>query len=300
MKNYSNKANIKTVVAIGKFDGVHVGHRRLIETAVRISRENNLKSLVYVVAPSGQSHILPGEERTRIFEDIGVDYYLSSELTEEFMAMTPERFVDEILVGKLNCECVVVGYNFRFGKGRCADAVNLKSICALRGIQTEIIDEVRLIGADLVERTVSSSLIRKFILNGDFKNANQYLGYKFYLSGTVCVGRQLGRTIGIPTANIVPGKDAPKIPNGVYATLCETKYGEFLSITNIGNNPTVKDGNPLTVETNIFNFSKDLYGEKIKITFLKRLRGEEKFPSLFALKAQIEKDKQYVLKKYGK
>ncbi len=300
MKNYKDKSTIKTVVTIGKFDGVHTGHRKLIETAVKIAEENNLKSLVYIVAPESQNLILPEEKRNDFLDALGVDFCCSERLTPEFMAMTPEKFVDEILIGKLNCECAVVGYDFRFGKNRCADASELRRICLEKGINVQIIDEVRLIGSDGVERTVSSSLIRKFISDGDFKNANLYLGYKFALSATVCMGRQLGRTIGIPTANTILGNDVPAIKNGVYATLCETVYGEFLSITNIGNNPTVKAGNPLTVETNIFDFNGDLYGEKIKITFLNRLRGEEKFPSLLALKSQIEKDRQYVLEKYGK
>jgi len=300
MKNYEKKSSFKTVVAIGKFDGVHLGHKKLIETAVEISKENNCKSLVYIVAPDGHSMILPDNQRRETFENLGADFIFKENFTREFMAMSPEEFVKNILADKLNCACVVVGYDFRFGSGRCADAAELSRLCQIAGIRTVVINEVRVEGHDGIGRTVSSSLIRKFIKAGDFKNANLYLGYDFSLVGKVCVGRQLGRTIGIPTANVIPGSDVPEIKSGVYATLCTTECGEFLSITNIGNNPTVGEGNPITVETNIFGFSGNLYGKKIKITFLKRLRGEEKFSSLLALKAQIEKDKQYVLKKYGK
>lgn len=279
----------KTVVAIGKFDGVHKGHQALLEAALSIAEENNLQSVALVInSPRGQYLISP-EERYEIIKELGIDLVETQNLTPDFMNMSANEFVLEFLIKKLNCSHVVVGYNFRFAKGRSADADCLLDICTHNNIDCTIIPKVSC-STFAGEVTASSTNIRGFLYNGDVALASELLGRTYTITGEVVSGKQIGRTINTPTANIKCPSNQIFPKEGVYATRVIYENKMFLSITNIGSNPTVNDNGEITIETHIIDFSECIYGKKIKIEFIKRIRDEKKFDSLEELKAQIQKD----------
>lgn len=279
----------KTVVAIGKFDGVHKGHQALLEAALSIAEENKLQSVALVInSPRGQYLISP-EERYEIIKELGIDLVETQNLTPDFMNMSASEFVLEFLIKKLNCSHVVVGYNFRFAKGRKADADCLKDICSQNKIACTIIPKVSC-STFWGEVTASSTNIRGFLYNGDVALASEILGRPYSLTGEVVSGKQIGRTINSPTANTncFSNQIIPK--EGVYATRAIFDNKIFSSITNIGSNPTVNNSGEITVETHIIDFSDSIYGKEIKIEFVKRIRDEKKFANLDELKKQIQKD----------
>jgi riboflavin kinase/FMN adenylyltransferase len=279
----------KTVVAIGKFDGVHAGHRELILKARYIAQEKCYESVALVIDTQRGQLIISKTERDEIIKALGIDRVEIQLLTPEFMNMSAEEFVKDFLIKKLNCEYVVVGYNFRFAKGRACDASHLEKVCMENNIYCTVIPKVTCL-LESGDVTASSSNIRNSLVRGDVKEASVILGRTYSLSGEVVPGRKIGRTINTPTANIkCPAKiTLPK--DGVYATRVCLAGKTYASITNIGNNPTVSSNGEITVETHIIDFSDDLYGKQIKIEFLKRIRDEKKFESIEELKNQIEKD----------
>ncbi len=291
--------NQKTVAAIGKFDGFHIGHKKLVACAVQKAKEANALSLIFFVgAPSAS--IIEQQQSESLVRSMGIDLTFRQSLNEEFRTMSAEDFVTKVLVGRLNCTCVVVGYNFRFAKDRSAGADDLCRLCQKHGIECIVIDEVAAPDSNGEVFTVSSSLVRSLITCGRVEDAAVYLGYSYSVSGTVVRGRHLGTSMGIPTANIVPHGEIVLPPQGVYATRTHLGGKAYLSVTNIGTNPTVAEGNAVTIETNIFGFEGDAYGEDIKVEFLEMLRGEKKFDSLNSLTDQIRADMQYVKNKYSK
>lgn len=288
----------KTVVAIGKFDGVHTGHKKLLDTASGIAAEAGLESVCLVIAPKGGRYLLDLAGREEYIKDIGINSVYMQDLSAEFMSMSAEKFVGEYLVKKLNCAHVVVGYNFRFAKGRCANADDLKRICGKENIQCTVIPEVNCI-IDGENLSVSSSNIRSFLQNGRVDVAAALLGRSYFLRGKVVLGKQLGRTIDFPTANVdaFPGTVIPQ--KGVYATYTHIDGVAYLSVTNIGDNPTVNTKGNITVESNIFDFSQDIYGREVCIEFLAKVRDEIKFSSVEKLREQIRRDKDYVSENYN-
>lgn len=289
--------NQKTVAAIGKFDTFHTGHCRLIRTAIHTAKELNALSLILFIG-SHSPAVISDIEAEHIVTQLGSDLTVRQPLDAEFRTLSAEDFVRRVLRDRLNCACVVVGYDFRFAKNRSADAQDLKRICAQFGIECIIIDEVRLPDSSGTCHTVSSTYIRSLISDGKVDTASVFLGRPYALSGTVTKGRHLGTTIGIPTANITAenGKILP--PDGVYATKTVIDGKAYLSVTNIGANPTVSDDNDVTIETNILDFSGDVYGKDICVEFFERVRGEVRFASLEELTEQINKDILYVKSKY--
>ena len=215
------------------------------------------------------------------------------------MDQDSESFVRDVLKDKLNCSHVVVGYNFRFAKDRSADANDLKEICKKYGIECIIIEEIQAEDRDGNLVTVSSSHIRSLVTSGYVKEAGKLLARPYSLKGDVQKGRQLGSQMGFPTANLVFPASVTMPSFGVYATQTTVDGETYLSITNIGNNPTVSPcAQTVTVETNIFSFDKDIYGKEINVEFLDKVRDEIKFESLDDLKEQVLKDKKYVLENY--
>ncbi len=285
--------NQKTVAAIGKFDGFHIGHQKLVACAVQKAKEANALSLIFFVGAPLPS-IIEHSESEALARSMGVDLTFRQSLDEEFRTMSAEDFVTKILIEKLNCTCVVVGYNFRFAKDRSAGADDLCRLCQKHGIDCIVIDEVTAPNANGEVCTVSSSLVRSFIRCGRVKDAALYLGGSYSISGRVLCGRHLGTSMGIPTANIIARGDIVLPPHGVYATRTHLGGKSYLSVTNIGTNPTVADDNSVTIETHIFDFEDDVYGEYIKVEFLEMLRGEKKFDSLSSLTEQIKADIEYV------
>ncbi len=283
---YKNK---KTVVAIGKFDGVHIGHRELLTTASGLAEKAGLVSLCYIVAPRESKVIFLPEKREEIVKSHGIDKCVVQDLTEDFMNMSPEDFVGCILKDRLDCVHVVVGYDFRFGKNRVADALCLERLCKKEGIDCTVIPEVKC-ETESGYITASSSNIKKALECGNVKEAATILGRPYFISGRVVHGKKIGRTLDFPTANIIADSNKILPKNGVYLTATQIDDISYPSITNIGKNPTVNQGNNITVETHIIGMDSVLYGKKISVLFKDRIRDEMKFSSVNDLKNQIKKD----------
>ena len=288
----------KTVAAIGKFDGFHIGHRELMKTAIETAKQKDRKSLIFFIGNfAGLNHNCKFANEYAL--KMGFDEYLRQELSKDFMNLDAESFVKDILKEKLGCSHVVVGYNFRFAKDRSADADMLKDICKNYGIECIVVDEVKLEDSNGNLRTVSSSFIRTLIAKGDMKETQKFLGRPYSVRGNVQKGRQLGGEMGFPTANLSFPATVPLPPFGVYASRTNVCGEKYLSITNIGNNPTVSPcAQTVTVETNIFDFSSDIYGEEITVEFLGKVRDEIRFESLDALTEQVLMDKKCVMENF--
>ena len=281
--------NTKTVVALGKFDGLHVAHMELVNKCVDIGRNKNYDSLVYLISGTAKT-LCDSDYTVRTLKKAGVSKLCEDIMTKEYMSMSPREFIENILFKKLNCAHVVVGYNYCFGKDRSGNADTLKEICPEFGICVTIVKKVT-IDIDNKEIEVSSTNIRKYLADGNITAANKMLGRPFFVSGVVQTGKQLGNKIGFPTANIYPG-DKSNVPlkYGVYAT--KTTAGPFThnSITNVGVNPTLENHDNVKIETYIFDFERDIYGDNIKVEFIDFIRPETKFQNVDTLKMQLQKD----------
>lgn len=284
----------KTIVTIGTFDGVHLGHRKILEKLKSRAKEGDLKSVVVTFFPHPRMVLQEKseikllntiDEKIILLENLGIDHLIIHPFDYEFSRLTAEDFVASILVDKLNCKKIVIGYDHRFGRNRTADINDLivfgnKYDFEVEQISVEEINEI----------AISSTKIRNCILDGDINLANQYLGYEYSFSGNVIKGKQLGRTIGFPTANIQIKEDYKLIPKkGVYIvkSLIENKlvYG----MMNIGTRPTV-EGENQSLEVHFLDFNKDIYNQIIEVTPIHYVRDEVKFNSLEDLKSQINKD----------
>lgn len=286
----------KKVVAIGKFDGVHEGHKKLLITASRLADKAGLVSVAFIINNDSGKMLLSPDRRQKAITNLGIDFCQVQPLSQDFMSMTAEEFADKVLVAGLNCAHVVVGYNFRFAKGRSADADDLKALCDKRGISCTVIPKVTCKASDGNIITASSSNVRTALSQGKVKDAALILGRPYSLTGEVVSGKQIGRTIDIPTANVGYDKNAVLPKTGVYAADVYIDGKKYTSLTNIGDNPTVNTDGRLTVESNILDFSGDIYGKIVTVEFIDRIRDEKKFNSLDDLKEQIQKDIEFVLK----
>ncbi len=283
------KLNGKTAVALGFFDGVHEGHKAVINAAVKYSRENNIPAVIWTFVNSPKKtalSITDNDERKVIFEALGVDTLIAFPFSGDVKGLTKAEFVNTVLRDCLNAEKVFCGFNYSFGAGGKGTPEELKKLCESQGISVEISEEISVQG-----ETVSSTKIREYIENGFPEKANALLGRPYSINGAVSHGKKLGRTLGFPTANIkiCENKVLPK--DGVYFTVTEFEGKRFYGITNIGTNPTVED-KQRRAENYIFDFNGDLYGKEIKIKFLSFIRGEKKFDTVELLAEQVKKDIQ--------
>jgi len=282
------------VVAIGNFDGVHVGHRQLLRRMLLYKKQFGGASAVLSFEPhplqlvKGQTPLLlnTAAEKRRLILAAGIDALVKLPFDRSLMASSPQQFIEDIIIKRFAARQVVVGFNFHFGAGGVGDAGLLKQLCAEHGIDVEIIDAVS--GPYGV---VSSSNIRDHLLAGDMEGVRQMLGYWYEMSGEVIMGRQLGRQLGFPTANFLPpdGKALP--PCGVYAACVEWQGRIYEGVANFGYKPTIKGGEtqPL-VEAHLFDVDLDLYGEQITVRFGNFLRPEKQFAGIQELKTQIAAD----------
>ena len=278
----------KTALALGFFDGVHKGHAKIIETAVAKARERGLTPvcLTFDTHPraliSGEPPelITSLEEKERLIKNLGAEKLIYFPFNEKTAEMSPHDFA-AFLKEELFCGAAVCGESFRFGKNAAGKPSDIEKA----GIPAIVCDEVRLFG-----QTVSSTLIRRLLKSGDIKKANEALGRAFSITGEVKKGRGVGRTLLCPTANIIPQKGFILPSRGVYATRVKTPAGEYGAVTDIGTHPTFNDDNSLTVESLLFDFSGDLYGQRVTVSFYEKIRDEIKFKDEMALKARIEKD----------
>jgi len=284
-----------TSATIGNFDGVHMGHKRILAAVKRSAAGKGVGSCVITFHPHPQKVLrnidvpllLPMRERLRLLEAEGIDYAACYTFTKEIAAMTAEEFVNEILVGKLHIRHLIVGPDFSFGKNREGNADVLRKLGEKHGFSIEIAEPLTIEG-----EVVSSSAIRKLVRAGDMEKAAAFLGYDFYIEGTVGEGEKRGRRIGYPTANLETDWEIlPK--EGVYATRARIDGVKRDSITNIGYRPTFGDSR-LLIETHIFDFSGDIYNKRLAVEFVRRIRDERRFESVDALVGQIGKDVEQV------
>ena len=285
------------MVTIGTFDGVHAGHRKIIERLVNSASANNLDSVVLTFFPhprmvlqkeSGIELINTIEERKQLLKETGIDHLVVHPFTHNFSRLTALEFVRDILVKKLKAKKIIIGYDHRFGRNRTADINDLRRFGEEFGFEVEEISQ-----QDVEQVAVSSTKIRKALQDGRVERANMYLQHPFMLTGTIVRGKGIGKDLGFPTANLEIKEDYKLIPkNGVYVIRSfidgETVYG----MMNIGTNPTV-GGKEKTIESYFFDLDKDLYEKELQIEMLVRIRDEKKFDSVNDLKIAMKQDQAF-------
>ncbi|HEY4650891.1 MAG TPA: bifunctional riboflavin kinase/FAD synthetase [Pontibacter sp.] len=285
------------VVTSGTFDGVHVGHQKILKRVIERARQHNGQSVVITYWPHPRLVLFPEdndlkllstiEERVEQLRSFGIDYLLIIPFTKEFSRTSSRNFVTDILVKALHTKVLVIGYDHRFGKNREGSFEHLKTHAGKYGFEVEEIPR-----EDVDDVGVSSTKIRKALESGDLETATRYLGRYYTLTSTVIEGNKLGRTIGFPTANLATPASTKLIPaNGVYAVWATIAGERHPSMMNIGLRPTV-EGTHLTLEVNLLNFNRDIYGQTVTVSFVAYLRDEQKFSGLDELKAQLAKDRQ--------
>lgn len=294
--NYNNfPDNTNTVVTIGTFDGVHIGHRKILDKLVKTAKKKGLKSVLLTFFPHPRMVVQSDnsiklintiEERIDVLSKTELDYLVIQPFDRSFSNLSAFDFVRDVIVDKLNTDTLIIGYDHRFGKNREGDFEQLKDFSHTFDFNIKEIE-----AQDINNTAVSSTKIRKALASGDIKTANEYLKKPFFVDGLVVKGQQLGNTIGFPTANLEVAKPYKLIPkNGVYIINVVHKNKTYFGMLNIGYRPTVS-GKTKTIEAHIFNFDQDIYGEDIRLVFLEFLREEQKFNSVEELKEQLKQDK---------
>lgn len=298
INSINEKINDNTVLCIGNFDGIHLAHQRIISKVVSDAKKISCKSMVITfrqhslsVLNSGKNQkrlLMRTEDKIEIIKNMGVDYLVLYDFNE-ILNISHEDFL-VYLLENYNVKKIICGFNFKFGNENKGDIRYLNQMKNKFGFEVEIFDPMT-----LFDEKVSSTEIRNFIEDGEIEKANTFLGRFFNISGLVIKGKQLGRQIGFPTANLEYNQIFCTPQNGVYATLTEFDGKIYASMTNIGYNPTFKNKH-ISIETNLFDFSGDLYDKIIKINFIKKLRNEFSFPNVNALIDQLHKDKNFAYK----
>lgn len=287
---YNDAQLDNTVVALGKFQGLHKGHMLLIEETVSIAKQYGKNSVVFTINAGNDKYINMPEERYGILDSLGVDIDVECIFNKEFSLMQPEDFVKKVLIDKLNASYVVVGNDFRFGYNRTGDIFTLIELGEKYGFEVKAFEKLC-----VEDNVISSSLIRNLLEEGKVDEVEKYMGRPYFISGTVVHGKKLGRTIGFPTINVIPDSRKLTPLNGVYETRINIDGTYYKGITNIGNNPTVEDIDIIKVETNIIDFDKDIYDLNVVIEFIKFIRSEKKFNNIQELQNQIKKDKIMIM-----
>lgn len=285
-----------SVVTIGVFDGVHIGHKAIIEKVVKKARQTDRRGVVVTFDPHPlkalhSKHFVPSlislKHRIDIIKGLGIDEVIVMKFNKRMANLSPERFIEDILIKRLGAEEIIVGEDFCFGKGGCAGVKELKEITGRRSIKVRVVRPVR-----KNSHTVSSTLIRRLITEGRIDEASRLLGRPFSILGTVVSGTRLARTLGYPTANVNPHHEVMP-PSGVYAVKVRFKERLYKGVMNIGIRPTFynhgHDKEP-AIEVHIFNFNEKIYGRDLEINFVRKLRDEEKFNTIDSLIEQIKMD----------
>ena len=284
-----------TILTIGTFDGVHLGHQKVLERLTNSAKENNLESTVLTFFPHPRTILNPNKplklinsvkERTELLNRSKVDNLIIHPFDKIFSELDPEKYVVEILVKKLKAKIILIGYDHKFGKNRTADITDLKIYGKKYGFKV-----IEIKAEEISNIAISSTKIRKAISEGNISTAKKYLGYDFSLSGKIVHGKSIGRTLGFPTANIEVKEEYKLLPkNGVYLIQSVINHNKYFGMMNIGIKPTIKESSK-TIEVNFFDFEGDLYHKNIEVNIKKFIRDEIKFDSLELLKSQILKDK---------
>ncbi len=285
-------SEVGTAVAIGKFDGLHVGHRKLLNEIAK-QKERGLKSVIFTFDPLPEvffgmklsQELSTSEEKRKLFEEIGIDLLVEFPFNRETAATPPDTFISEILCGKLNAKFIAAGPDLSFGDRGRGNFDLLRSMETVFHYETKMIDKVELEG-----NVISSTLIRQLVKEGKMEQAAACLGSPYHIQGTIVHGRALGRRIGIPTLNQIPQNDKLLPPFGVYYSIVEVDGKRYKGMTNIGMKPTVSDENKPTVETYLYDFSGNLYGEMATVYLLTYRRPERKFSGIDELRTTMQAD----------
>ncbi len=286
-----------SIVTIGTFDGVHLGHQKIIKRLVELKQKQGGEIVLFTFDPHPRKILFPEqkdlklitttEEKCDILKQFGVDHVLVYPFTTEFSKMQAQDYISNIIVKGLKTKTLVIGYDHRFGSNREGSIDTLKQFAPIYHFDLEEIP-----AQEINQLNVSSTRIRKAIEDGDIQTANDFLGYTFFITGEVIKGKQLGRTIGYPTANIFIDNADKLIPKiGVYAVNVVLKGVTYKGMLNVGTNPTTDFDNKIKIEVNIFDFDADIYGDTLKVEFVKWIRNEEKFANLDELKQALANDK---------
>lgn len=291
---YDFKTTTKTVVTLGTFDGVHIGHQKIIDKLVKASRKMHAQSLVLTFFPHPRMVLKQDnsiqllntmEEKKELLKKYGLDNLVVHKFDTAFSQLSAEEFVKQVLVEQFNVGKIIIGYDHRFGKNRTADIEDLKRFGEKYGFEVEEIS-----AQEIDHVSISSTKIRKALLDGNIDLANEFLGYEYYFSGIVVHGKKMGRELGFPTANIRIPESYKLVPrNGIYVVSSHISGKLVQGMMSIGFNPTFID-HPYSIEVNYLDFDADLYGQSLKVFIHKRIRDEEKFDNLKDLIARIELD----------
>lgn len=281
-----------TAVAIGKFDGFHLGHQKLLRQ-LETQKSRGLKSVVFTFMPSPAAffsdtpirELSTVEEKRKIFAQAGIDYLVEFPFVRETADMEPEVFIEEVLDGMLHAKCVVAGEDVSYGRRGAGDCALLEKMSKKYGYDVAIIDKVL-----YNENEVSSTFVRKAVKQGDMELVSVLLGAPYHVGGEIIHGEKFGRTLGMPTVNLLPPEEKLLPPKGVYYSYVCMHGRQFPSITNIGTKPTVNDRKRMGVETYLYDFEADVYGEYIDVYLLAYKRPEMRFGSVDKLKAQMQAD----------
>ncbi|GGC50791.1 riboflavin biosynthesis protein [Pedobacter quisquiliarum] len=309
LKIYHHLSDFKklenAVVTIGTFDGVHFGHRKIVSRLVETANATGGETVILTFFPHPRLIIDPENqelkmintinEKAAILESLGVNHLIITPFTRDFSNLSPDEYINQVLVDTIGVKHIIVGYDHRFGKDRKGCMEDLINAGKVQGFDVEEIPE-----QDIHDVAVSSTQIRRALLSGDVALAATYLGYHFSLKGRVIKGDKIGRTIGFPTANIFVEESYKLIPaDGIYAVTVDLNEGSFKGMAYIGQRPTI-NGMTRNIEVNIFDFSQEIYGQDITMTFMEFLRHDVKFTGLEALKVQLQQDKEDTLAFFNK
>lgn len=302
---YDNLILRSPVVTLGIFDGVHRGHKVLIDGLINRAKESGGESVVITFSPHPRlvlekdhlnlTFLTTLDEKKFLLEKAGVDHLVIIDFNNDFSRIPACDFIRDILVNRIGTKYLIVGYDHNFGRNGEGDFDTIKQCSGLHDFRLEKFPGIQIAG-----KTISSSSIRNALLDGQLDEANMLLGYDYSLTGKVVTGKKIGRSIGFPTANIRPDTHKLIPANGVYAAEVRTDDGSYLGMLSIGTNPTINTENVIrSIEVNILNFDRDIYGRNLTVIFKKRLRDEIKFDSIDELAKQMAKDKADTLKLFG-
>ena len=282
-----------TAVAIGKFDGMHRGHRKLFSCLLEKAEEKGLKTAVFTFHPSPavffsgkqEGELTTQKEKRQIFERMGIDYLVECPFDKKTADMEPEAYVKDFLLSKMNAALIVAGEDVTFGKGAKGDKKLLERLATECDFELQVIEKLTFDG-----RQISSTYVRQEVVKGNMEGAANLLGEPYFVSGKVAHGKKLGRKLNMPTANLYPGKDKLLPPKGVYFSNVILRGSAYPAVTNIGSRPSVEDGEQINSETYLLDFNEDIYGEWIKVELLHFRRAEAKFSDEEALKKAVHEN----------
>lgn len=282
-----------TVVSIGKFDGLHCGHKKLVAEMMNYRNHGRKAAMFTFSKPPGtlvkgkiQNVLMTNREREQLLEDAGLDYLVEYPFDEEVRTMAPEAFVSEILVGKMNAQIIVTGPDCHFGYKAAGDRKMLEDLASVYGYRYIVVEKAK----DEDYKIISSTYVRDLLADGQILKANKLLGYRYFITGIVEHGNAIGHRKLYPTANLIPPpeKHLPKF--GVYVSRVTVDQKVYAGLSNVGRKPTIKGDNPAGVETYLYDFDGNLYGKEIKVELLDFVRPEMKFSSIEELKIQLDYD----------